>query len=128
MLKIINDKSAILKYVNDFLKVGLGFERLVFFIMMFFILSHFSACLWYLLANLYDESLVGTWLEGNTGPDDTRLDLYAKSFYWTITTVTTVGYGDFSGTNQFERIFCIIAMLIGVSAFSFANASITSII
>ena len=50
------------------------------------------------------------------------------SFYWATATMTTVGYGDISGTNDYERIFCSIIMLFGVIAFSFANGSLTSII
>ena len=55
-------------------------------------------------------------------------DLYWISFYWTITTVTTVGYGDISGTNTAERIFCAITMVVGVIAFSFVNGALASII
>jgi hypothetical protein len=54
--------------------------------------------------------------------------LYIVSFYWTITTITTVGYGDISGTNNFERMFCSLMMVVGVVSFSFANGSLASII
>ena len=50
------------------------------------------------------------------------------SFYWATATMTTVGYGDIYGTNDYERIFCSVIMLFGVIAFSFANGSLTSII
>jgi hypothetical protein len=50
------------------------------------------------------------------------------SVYWTITTITTIGYGDISGTNTIERIFCSLMMLIGVISFSFMNGSLTSIL
>lgn len=49
------------------------------------------------------------------------------AFYWTITTITTVGYGDIEGTNDLERIFCSIIMIIGVILFSFANGALASI-
>ena len=50
------------------------------------------------------------------------------SFYWTITTITTVGYGDISAVNIVERIFCSCLMVIGVISFSFANGSLSSIL
>jgi len=62
-------------------------------------------------------------LKDQAGPE-----LYAMSFYWTITTITTVGYGDISGNNTTEWIFCSVMMVIGVVGFSFANGSLTSMI
>jgi VIT1/CCC1 family predicted Fe2+/Mn2+ transporter len=58
---------------------------------------------------------------------DNKSVLYEISLYWTITTITTVGYGDISGNNQLERIFCMFVMIIGVAAFTFANGSLASI-
>lgn len=54
--------------------------------------------------------------------------IYLVSLYWTVTTVSTVGYGDISGTNMIEKIFCIFAMIVGVVFFSFATGSLSSII
>lgn len=56
------------------------------------------------------------------------IELYAVAFYWSVTTITTVGYGDISGTNNFERLFCSVMMIAGVVSFSFASGSLASII
>ena len=53
-------------------------------------------------------------------------DLYLTSFYFTITTITTVGYGDFSASTVGEKIVCMFIMLAGVIAFSFASGSLSS--
>lgn len=54
-------------------------------------------------------------------------ELYFTSMYFTVTTVVTVGYGDISACNTAERLYCILLMLMGVVAFSFATGAITSI-
>ena len=36
ILKIVKERTKLLKYLNDILKIGLGFERLFFFAMIFF--------------------------------------------------------------------------------------------
>ena len=54
--------------------------------------------------------------------------MYVASFYYTITTITTVGYGDHSGFNTLERIMQVITMIIGVFAFSYATGALSSLI
>ena len=54
--------------------------------------------------------------------------MYTVGIYWTITTITTVGYGDISATNTTERIVASIIMVIGVIAFSFSTGALSSII
>ena len=42
--------------------------------------------------------------------------------------MTTVGYGDISGTNTGERIICIFLMIAGVLFFTYTSGIITNII
>lgn len=78
---------------------------------------------------MYNENYEGTWIEDYMkDKNNTVADLYGITFYWTITTITTVGYGDISATNTLERWFCSIIMVIGVISFSFANGSLGIII
>ena len=66
IMKIIKEKSKIMKYLNEILKVGLGFERLVFFVILFFIMNHVIACVWVLLAKMTAEFTVETHPDGST--------------------------------------------------------------
>ena len=40
---------------------------------------------------------------------------WIQSFYFSVVTITTVGYGDFIPTNDFSRLFTAIYILVGVS-------------
>lgn len=132
--KIVKQKNQILKYINDALKMSLGFERLFFFVIVFMLLCHICACLWIIMAKIVNDEYKGTWMESIKYNDDgtatnySNNDIYTMAVYWTITTITTVGYGDVSITNYYERIFCSLLMIIGVIAFSLASGSLTSII
>ena len=53
--------------------------------------------------------------------------LYITSLYFTVTTITTVGYGDLHAANTMERGISIVIMIIGVISFSFATGSLSSI-
>ena len=50
------------------------------------------------------------------------------SLYFTVTTITTVGFGDISGGTTPEKIICLVLMVIGVIAFSFATGTLSSIL
>ena len=63
---------------------------------------------------------LGFYLGQNLDPID--------ALYLTIVTISTVGYGDISGTTNSEMIFCCFMMLMGVCSFSYANGSLASII
>ena len=69
-----------------------------------------------------------TWIYYFDFEDLSDYDLYVTSFYFTVTTIMTVGYGDITAKSMPEKLLCILLMLIGVIAFSFATGLISSII
>lgn len=63
VLKIVKERSKLLKYVRELVKLGFGFERLVFITLMFFMVVHIISCLWVFFASFSDYE--GTWMEGD---------------------------------------------------------------
>jgi hypothetical protein len=53
---------------------------------------------------------------------------YVTALYWSLTTMTTVGYGDISAYTTMEKIYAVVAMLIGGFAFGLIVGSLTNII
>jgi hypothetical protein len=43
---------------------------------------------------------------------------FAQMVYWIFTTISTVGYGDFSPSTLLSRLFIILSILVGVTFFS----------
>ena len=118
-----------------------GLERFLFFFLIFLMLCHFMACLWIFTAymsidqdrkdadgNYILEDGDTNWIIDNKFDKETNWRLYTTAFYFTVTTITTVGYGDISGTNQVERVICMFLMILGVLFFSFSSGYLTSLI
>lgn len=54
---------------------------------------------------------------------DTTWDKYAVSLYFSVVSLTTVGFGDVTAVNNFERLYAILALLLGSAIFSFLVAA-----
>lgn len=46
LLKIVQVRNKFVKNLSEILQIGIGFERLMFLALLFFVLQHVSACLW----------------------------------------------------------------------------------
>lgn len=128
IMKLVKEKGKLMKFINKFLKVGGGFERLFFFFLILILAIHIISCLWVIVAIMYAEDMKGTWIEATNMTKKSVTERYIIALYWSVTTITTVGYGDISGTNIAERVFMSFMMLAGVISFSIANGALASII
>lgn len=53
---------------------------------------------------------------------------YIKSFYWALTTLTTIGYGDITPTDNTGRIYTCFIMIIGVGMYGIVIGNISRIL
>lgn len=53
---------------------------------------------------------------------------YVTTIYWSITTLTTVGYGDLHAVNQRERIFVICFMIFNLGLTAYLIGNMTSLV
>jgi len=115
------------KFLMEKFKVNSNIERLIYFILLFLLLNHISACIWYFVAKLQDLS-PDCWVTRLGYIDSSNFEIYVVSFYWTLTTVTTVGYGDVNAGTTPERAYNLVIMSFGVLMYSFAIGSLSSIV
>ncbi|XP_057866867.1 potassium channel KAT3 isoform X2 [Cryptomeria japonica] len=85
---------------------------------------HCGGCFYYLLARRNSDPK-STWI-GNAYPNfkqESLWTLYVSSMYWSITTLSTVGYGDLHAKNTGEMVFTIAYMLfnLGLQAYLIGN-------
>ena len=94
--------------------------------MAFAMVAHWLACIWFVigLAEIADHSRV-SWLyqlgetiampygnfSAKAGPDESSA--YITALYFTLTSMTTVGFGNVSANTNGEKVFAVIVMLIG---------------
>ena len=102
------------------------FFKIVRLMIMASILAYVLGCVWYLIClNIFNHRFDIGYPESKTF--FTEYKIYQKSplkklmlsCYYVLTGLTTVGYGDYNATNEYEKIFGITVMFLGVAIFSY---------
>lgn len=91
-----------------------AFMRLFLLVFWILVAAHLIACGWIFI--------------GGPADYDTNGETYLEAVYWTITTLTTIGYGDITPTGTVQVIFVTIIMLTGAAIYGFIIGNIANII
>lgn len=95
----------------------LAFTNQLLLINLFLVLglvTHWIACGWLVIRGFdLEKDLV---------------ENYVNALYWSITTITTVGYGDVVPLTYIEKIYAFSTMLVGLGIFGYFIGYITSIL
>ena len=119
IFKILKSKkNKALEDLYEYLSKNYYVETLsnfIFDVIIFFLFLHLFICL-----HIY-ISLQGypNWISNINVLNENFLTKYITSFYFLMTTMTTVGYGDIVCISPVERIFHIILLAIGTTIYTF---------
>ncbi len=95
---------------------------LMFGFLIFSISLHIVACSFIFIGrNDYPN-----WIIQFNHDNKTFLQLYLIAIYYTITTLTTVGYGDLTCVTPKEKIFGLIMEVVGIFAYSWALTAMSN--
>ncbi|MFT5137136.1 MAG: hypothetical protein ACI8XV_002173 [Arenicella sp.] len=104
-----------------------GFLRITKFFFVVLLLIHWLACGWFWLA-FAEDFPEDSWVVLEEIVDADRGTQYIRSLYWSITTMTTVGYGDITPNRNVEYLFASLAMLLGASLYAYIIGNIASLV
>ncbi|XP_063107614.1 potassium voltage-gated channel subfamily H member 4 isoform X3 [Cavia porcellus] len=110
---------------------------------VFALLAHWMACIWYVIGRqemeannplLWDigwlqelgRRLDAPYVNGSAGPS--RRSAYIAALYFTLSSLTSVGFGNVSANTDAEKVFSICTMLVGALMHAVVFGNVTAII
>ena len=112
LLKLIHSGSALYRIGGT--RVNPAILRLVLLVFWILLVAHLVSCAWIMIS-------------GN--PENLQsAPLYIRAFYWTITTLTTIGYGDIVPTEPAQTVFVIFIELLGAAMYGMIIGNIANLI
>jgi len=122
-------------------RVGLKYStiKLIQFVVMVVVVTHWLSCLWMLIPRIEatDTNWIGKYyhkqLENVTVVDPVTYDidasqLYLACLYWSIMTLTTIGYGDVTAATKGEMLVACFGMALGASVYAYIVGGICGIL
>jgi len=95
-------------------------------IAIFILFAHWLACLWHVVTDFEDSDV--NWLTQYGVADSSRWPQYTVSLFWSIQTITTIGYGEVQTATDAERWMAIIGMFLGAATYASIVAMATTVI
>jgi len=101
--QVLSRKSNVkwCKKLYEYLNVHASHLRFGIGLIVVTLLVHLFAWLWFFAARYHDFHH-HTWVTRSGNVDADTFTLYIVSVYWSLTTMTTVGFGDIYALTEFE--------------------------
>ena len=112
----ISKVSAIFNDIRESLSVSPSLMRLVTFGFWFVTVVHLMACGWVLI--------------GASEAGRPHFDQYLRGVYWCVTTIATIGYGDYTPNHDSNTqiVYTIVVMIFGVGMYGYIIGNVATLI
>lgn len=91
-------------------------------------LTFFLGCVWYFITDWNPLHYPETFIKVYELDKFTNKRKLIICCYFALTTLSTVGYGDYMPTNNFEKIVGIIIMILGIAFFSYIMGNFNDVL
>lgn len=117
--------NRVVRALDQYLEYG--FITLILWMLFFCLCAHWMACIFFAIANHYDKFADIGWVRamsdqtmqplvivnGTVVEKPTLASLYMSSLYFSLTSLTSIGFGNIAPNTTAEKIFSCVTMIFG---------------
>lgn len=96
--------------------------------------AHWQACVWGVVSSYMQDEGYPNWIQAfhdqyreTHGVYPPELDVYVAALYWSVMTLTSIGYGEMTPVNTAERALCSVYMLFSGVMWTYAIGTVAAI-
>lgn len=112
--------------IENVLDMNAVFVRLAGVLCKVLLVTHLLACFWHLIG-YSDEPSTITWISAAGLTEYDVRTRYIYAYYWVVTTLAGVGYGDIHAVTTQERLYSIVTEMMGAGGFGVLIRSVSKI-
>jgi len=121
------------RYLHEvFPRINSSIVNVVFLLCLILLLNHWAACSWFIIHRYLERSVHTTWaiadglatfypalgVHNIYNVDLSPSFVYLRAMYFTVTTMSTVGYGDIRPYTLLETFHELVVVLVGACTFA----------
>ncbi len=117
--------NRVVRALDQYLEYG--FITLILWMLFFCLCAHWMACIFFAIADHYDNFADIGWVRamseqtnqplvvvnGTVVQTPTLASLYMSSLYFSLTSLTSIGFGNIAPNTTAEKIFSCVTMIFG---------------
>lgn len=132
--------NRVVRALDQYLEYG--FITLILWMLFFCLCAHWMACIFYLIADHYDKFADIGWVRAMSEATQQQLliingtiiespslaSLYMSSLYFSLTSLTSIGFGNIAPNTTAEKIFSCVTMIFGGLCYAVIFGQVTAIV
>ncbi|ETI56281.1 hypothetical protein L917_01020 [Phytophthora nicotianae] len=119
--------SRILRRIQNAVFIRSTLSSLMKYCLMVIFINHWFSCIFHAIGS---SDIEESWIraQGLEEPNANKWDRYVAALYFSVQTLSTIGFGDVASQSAHERLFCVFAMIVGGGIFAYGITNIVELV